>query len=210
MGKNLSRVSYGLISIGVLTGFWGVNTQGLVLGLPAKQTQVQVAPTPTKRTSRCPSDLQTLTDMLLKDIPSYANRVMQRARQIDKNISSTYVLVAGRPEFEPLPLTQGPSQYAPVFPNSTQQVFFTTLERQYSHNKPVQMQLYHWLFLTLTDQGWQLNTVFTRIGSSVAGQPPLPPRESRDGIIGQAVTLWLRDCEQGFIQDHRQQNPRNK
>ncbi|ACK72426.1 conserved hypothetical protein [Gloeothece citriformis PCC 7424] len=169
----------------------GEGQGSIATNLPQKDPQGESANQPA---SRCPADIKTLTDSLLKDLPSYSNRVMQRVRHINKNLPYSYVIVAGRPEFEPLPLSAGFSQYNSQFPNTTEQIFFTTLERRYSHNKAVQMQLYHWLFLVPTDQGWQLLTMFTRIGPPITSEkPPLPPKETSEGITGQAVSLWLRD-----------------
>jgi len=119
--------------------------------------------------SSCPEDLNLLVDRLLSDLPSYANRVISRS-QIDQKLSTpVFVIIAGRPEFAPLPLTA--SQYSGQIADDTQQVFFTTLERQYSKNRSVSLQ-------TLEP-----------------AQVPLPPLETSQGTIGQAVRLWLRDCE---------------
>ncbi|HBL62685.1 MAG TPA: hypothetical protein DDZ80_31210 [Cyanobacteria bacterium UBA8803] len=154
------------------------------------------------QSSTCPADVETLTSLLLRDLPSYANRAIQRARRLDRSVDEfSYVVLAGRPEFEPL--TLGPGQY-----NSTasaaeveppQQVFLTTLERQYRDGKAIEFQTFHWLFLTQTDSGWRLAMMFTRIGSASPGRPPTPPRESSNSIIGQAVNTWLRDCRAGAI-----------
>jgi hypothetical protein len=150
----------------------------------------------------CPADVETLTSQLIRDLPSYANRVIQRARRLNRTVDSfSYVLVAGNPEFAPLSL--GPGQYssaasvADVEP--PKQVFITTLERQYLGGKAIESQHYHWLFLTQTPSGWRLALMFSRIGSSSPGRSPTPPRESSKGVIGQAVTLWLRDCRAGAI-----------
>jgi len=150
----------------------------------------------------CPADVETLTSQLIRDLPSYANRVIQRARRLNRTVDSfSYVLVAGKPEFAPLSL--GPGQYssaasvADVEP--PKQVFITTLERQYLRGKAIESQHYHWLFLTQTPSGWRLALMFSRIGSSSPGRPPTPPRESSKGVIGQAVTIWLRDCRVGAI-----------
>jgi hypothetical protein len=150
----------------------------------------------------CPADVETLTSQLIRDLPSYANRVIQRARRLNRTVDSfSYVLVAGNPEFAPLSL--GPGQYssaasvADVEP--PKQVFITTLERQYLGGKAIESQHYHWLFLTQTPGGWRLALMFSRIGSSSPGRSPTPPRESSKGIIGQAVTIWLRDCRAGAI-----------
>ena len=154
----------------------------------------------------CPSDVETLTSLLLHDLPSYANRVMQRSRRPNRTADSfSYVVVAGRPEFEPL--TLGPGQYTPpstgADPEPPQQIFFTTLERQYRGGKTSEIQLYHWLFLTQTTDGWRLAMMFSQIGSSAPERPPTPPRESSKGIVGQAVSLWLRDCRAGAIRGPR-------
>jgi hypothetical protein len=150
----------------------------------------------------CPANIESLITLLVRDLPSYANRVIQRSRDIDRSVETySYVLVAGNPEFEPLPL--GPGRSAPLASEDTleppQQVFLTTLERQYQDNKAITLQHYHWLFLTQTPGGWRLAMMFTRLGSVAEGRPPLPPRETSDGVIGQAVKTWLRDCRAGVI-----------
>lgn len=146
----------------------------------------------------CPTDLEPLMTLLLKDLPSYANRVIARSHQFDLSVDlNTYTIVAGRPEFQALPIARG--QYDPVFEDTSKQIFFTTLERQYSQDRVVEVQNYHWLFLTQTESGWRLFTLFTSLGSPVEGNPPLPPKESSEGVIGQAIRLWLRDCRAGAI-----------
>lgn len=147
-------------------------------------------------------DVETLTAQLLKDLPSYANRVSQRLRRPNKIFDIyTYVLLAGRPEFAPL--TLGPGEYLPSQPTSlvetTRQVFITTLERQYTDGKPVELQEYHWLFLTKTDSGWRLAMMFSRTGGYPSKQPPTRPRDSSNGVIAQAVRTWLRDCQAGSV-----------
>ncbi|WP_250124732.1 hypothetical protein [Chroococcidiopsis sp. CCMEE 29] len=149
-------------------------------------------------------DLETLTAQLLQNLPSYANRVSQRARRLDRTIDIySYVLLAGRPEFEPL--TLGPGEYIPVDPatmtQQPQQVFITTLERQYVDGKPVELQQYHWLFLTKTSSGWRLAMMFSRTGGYPGENPPTPPRESSNGVIAQAIRTWLRDCRAENVRD---------
>lgn len=144
----------------------------------------------------CPEDIEALTALLLKDLPSYANRVIQRSRPLSRTNDRFYVVVAGRPEFEPLPLnpSQSPSFTPATDQTPPQQIFFTTLERRYVGGKAVESQLYHWLFLTQTPSGWRLALMFSQIGASAPGRPPTPPQESSNGIVGQAVSNWLRDC----------------
>lgn len=146
-------------------------------------------------------DIETLTIQLLEDLPSYANRTSQRARRRSRIVDTySYVLLAGRPEFAPL--TLGPGEYTPVEPSLVeppQQVFITTLERQYTDGKLVELQQYHWLFLTQTSSGWQLAMMFSRTGIYPGGKPPTRPRDSSNGVIAQAIRTWLRDCQAGSM-----------
>jgi hypothetical protein len=163
--------------------------------LPAYPTPHSPLPTPQ---SSCPTqDIKTLTEQLLQDLPAYANRTSQRARRLNRSIDLyTYVLVAGQPEFDPL--TTAPGVYSPKSPQAdgedVQQVFFTTLERQYLSERTVELQVFHWAFFTKTEDGWRLATMFTRIGDRNNKKPPTPPEETSDGIIAQAIETWLRDC----------------
>ncbi len=152
--------------------------------------------------SNCPADIQTLTSLLLRDLPSYANRVMRRSRHIGPTADGiNYVVLAGKPEFEPLNL--GPGEYtSPALAAEVEpplQVFLTTLERQYLQGNAIKSQHYHWLFLTQTPDGWRLAMMFSQFGSATPGRSPTPPRESSNGVIGQAVNTWLRDCRAGAI-----------
>lgn len=148
----------------------------------------------------CPTDLETLTALLLEDIPGYANRVIQRADLLsDEKQIDTYVIIAGQPEFAPLSLAPGWYDDPATNPEPPQQVFFTTLERQYLDNKVFTVENYYWLFLAQTSDGWRMNLLYTRLGSPLAAVPPRPPLEVSEGIVGQAVHLWLRDCRAGAI-----------
>ncbi len=152
----------------------------------------------TRESTSCPSDLERLTELMLKDLPSYANRVIQRERLRDRPFPpSLYVLVAGRPEFEPLPLTN--LQYEPVLKDTAQQVFFTTLERQYGEQRVVELENYYWLFLTQTEEGWRSVSLFSQLASLNDGDLPLPPKDASNGAIGQGIRLWLRDCRAGAL-----------
>ncbi|NJR52397.1 MAG: hypothetical protein HC780_25295 [Leptolyngbyaceae cyanobacterium CSU_1_3] len=128
---------------------------------------------------------------MVRDLPGYANRVRTRLTQRTAIGSMGSILLAGRPEFAPLPLKPG-SETPPQ--NDLDQAFLTTLERQTVAGQPFDLQQYHWLFLAKTGRGWQLALMYTR-----TGQPTTPPRESSQGIIGQAVRTWLRDCNAGAI-----------
>jgi hypothetical protein len=150
--------------------------------------------------SVCPGDVETLTNVLLRDLPSYANRVSSRSRTIN-NPTGTYVILAGKAEFAPL--TLGAGEYLPAAPvegeGLPKQIFFTTLERQYLTSRSDLLQHYHWLFLVQSKSGWRLVMLYSQLGSYPTGNPPTAPRESSTGIIGQAVQLWLRDCRAGVI-----------
>lgn len=142
-------------------------------------------------------NLETLTTQLLRDLPSYANRVSQRARRLKRAVDVyNYVIVAGKPDFTPLPLN--PSGYSSdvlTTSEGVEQIFFTTLERQYIAGKAIQLQLFHWLFLTKTNNGWRVVMMFSQTGYYLANKPPTPPQDSSNGVIAQAVNLWLRDCQ---------------
>ncbi|WP_347339510.1 hypothetical protein [Planktothrix sp. FACHB-1355] len=156
----------------------------------------------------CPADVETLINILLRDLPSYANRVTQRARLRDRSLDVYgYFIVAGQAEFSPL--TLGPGEYNPTTSqggDNIQQVFFTTLQRRYTSKKPVQIQDYHWLFLTKTESGWRLAMMFSMTGPYPAGRPPTAPRDSSYGVIGQAIEIWLRDCYAGTVRSQKIQS----
>lgn len=156
--------------------------------------------------SSCPSELETLVENMLPDLASYANRIYRRDRQQSKPYFPTYFIAAGRPEFEPLPLAPGRYSSASSLDNGenvdrtnkiaddTRQVFITTLARQYLEEAAVEIQQYHWLFLTKSSDGWRLALMFSIDGSYPAGEPTSPPEESSDRVIGRAIRLWLQDC----------------
>lgn len=137
----------------------------------------------------CPTEAEPMVKAMLPELPGYANRIAARSRLSTIRSPRSSVLLAGRPEFEPLPLNSS----RPVDP-TLKQVFITTLGREFVSGKGIEIQQFHWLFLTRTSERWQLALMFTRIGTTTPNQPITPPRESRDGVIGQAVQLWLRDC----------------
>ncbi|MEG3901409.1 hypothetical protein QUB19_06220 [Microcoleus sp. B4-C5] len=144
--------------------------------------------------SPCPADLETLVDRLLQDLPSYANRVIVRSHfSPNTNTPPGYalpqIILAGRPEFEPLPLN-----FEDALPENASQVFITTLERQYRGEKPVEIQQYHWLFFMKTANGWELAKIVSRFGTA-ADIRPLFEQDSDKSAIAEAIRLWLRDCQ---------------
>ena len=147
----------------------------------------------------CPENVRELTPLLLKDLPAYSNRVIQRTQDLNQAAGiENYIITAGEAEYEPLNLPR--LQYSSIDDDDNpEQVFFTVLERQYIDNRIVEIQTYHWLFLTQTASGWRTVIMFSRFGSSAENKPPAPPKETTNGIIGRAVQLWLRDCRAGTI-----------
>ncbi|MEH2234150.1 MAG: hypothetical protein V7K71_31755 [Nostoc sp.] len=147
-------------------------------------------------------NLETLTIQLLQKLPSYTNRASQRARRLSRSSQVySYMLVAGRPEFIPLPLNleEYSADASKSAASGVEQVFFTTLERQYIGKKVVELQQFHWLLLTKTKSGWQLVMMFSQAGSHSQQQPLSPPRDSSNGTVAQGVKAWLRDCEAGSL-----------
>jgi hypothetical protein len=103
MGKNLSRISG-------LSGFLAI--------LLAVTGSAASSPVFT-----CPISLEPLSDRLLQDLPSYANRVIQRSRSVvdgDRSLYiPLYVIIAGRAEFQPLPLRTFSREVTPPLPDTT-------------------------------------------------------------------------------------------
>ena len=150
----------------------------------------------------CPTDVEVLSAGLLRDLPSYANRVASRSLGLSEDdMGFGTVLMAGQAEFEPLDISTLTFDSDPTATTEDpQQVFFTTLERHYTPRDVVYLEQYHWLFLTEAEDGWHLGLIFSRTAADEATiRPPTAPRENSDGIIGQAVRLWLRDCRAGAI-----------
>lgn len=155
--------------------------------------------------------LELITTNLMRDLPSYANRASQRARRLTRRGDTfAYMLTAGRPEFKPLPLNPNVTSddTAKTLSEGVEQIFFTTLERRYIAKQAIELQEFHWLLLTKTNTGWRKVMMFTQTGSfPVSKQVPSPPRDSSDGVVGQAVDAWLRDCQAGAIREQKIKKP---
>ncbi|AFY35031.1 hypothetical protein [Calothrix sp. PCC 7507] len=194
----LSVVEVWLVSV---VEVWAVFLPGFLLVHNSAFSQNPPLPTEKGVKSACiDQNLETITTQLLQNLPNYANRATQRARRRSRSSDLySYMLVAGRPEFTPLPLN--PGGYSDNTTNSStsgvEQVFFTTLERQYLNSKAVEVQQYHWLFLTKTSSGWRLVMMFSQIDVDAAKQLRSPPRDSSKSAIAQGISAWLRDCQAG-------------
>jgi hypothetical protein len=144
----------------------------------------------------CPTEVRTLVNQMLKDIPSYTNRAYVRG-----NIFNTYLMLASPPDFEPLSTgaVSLPDSSLAKTPN-TVQVFFTTLDRMHGLGDPIPLQQYHWLFLAPHSQGWQLKKMYTMTGSYPAGSgTPTAPRDSTGESLALALQDWLKDCQEGLL-----------
>ena len=160
----------------------------------------------------CPSTITDLVPFILRDIPSYANRVSTRAQVWDRSFNPRGVVIAAAQASEDeqigrdLPNWLGDLQLTEdaIATHQLIPLFFTTLERQYVNDRAVRIQHYHWAFLSHTPHEgrpnqWHLALLFSRIGDYPADQPVSPPRESSQGSIGRALHLWLRDCNAGSV-----------
>ncbi|BAQ60572.1 hypothetical protein GM3708_978 [Geminocystis sp. NIES-3708] len=156
---------------------------------------------------KCGDNLEDLANLLVNDIPDYANRVIQRNRIYSHPLEffPLFIITAGKPDLDPLLLNQ--SQYKSLLKSNnysnTYQIFFTTLEKQYStNNRIIETQNFHWLILTKTPQDWKLVMALTKFGypdnSPDQNFISSPPIDTTEGTIGQAIKLWLRDCSQNF------------
>lgn len=141
----------------------------------------------------CPTEFEPLVSRLLRELPAYTNRITTRLRPANADTRS-YVILTSRPEFEPLPLAPMAIASPEAPPSDPRQLFITTLERRYHNQQVLQIQEYHWIFLTRSPSGWRLALMFSRTGSYPPGEPITPPRDSSQGVIAQAIRTWLSDC----------------
>ena len=162
--------------------------------LPAPAGSRAVSP-PVNRHS-CPTTVEALTVLLLRDLPGYGNRLAQRQK---RSGSELYLIAASGADFTPLPVKS--SEYPDSQDQNLHQVFFTTLERDYHQKQMRQWQQHHWLFLAQTAQGWRLALLYSRLAPYPPDltRPPLPPRDSSQGLTAEAMRLWLRDCQAGAV-----------
>lgn len=152
-----------------------------------------IAPTPERLalTGNCPAELDLLIAELVKDLPAYANRVIQRSpsRTDLREPRSTIIYAVALPP-EPLPV-------APDLPPSDDlhRAFIATRERFYENNRAIAFQRYHWLFLRRSADGWELVKLYSK-SDPYPGYKILPqPWDSSKSAIALAIRLWLRDCE---------------
>jgi hypothetical protein len=147
----------------------------------------------------CPANVSSLAELLVRDLPSYTNRVIQRRRKISDKLYSS-ILAVGKPDLTPIAIVsrEYPSQFPQAAPA---QLFISSLERQYTGIKSTDLQQFHWLFLAKTNLGWRLVNIYTRTSTGTRTNESLitPPIESSKSSIAEAVRLWLNDCYFGNI-----------
>lgn len=151
--------------------------------------------------NQCTKEITELSNQLVAEISDYGNRVIQTSRRRERNAAMMpiYIVTAGQPEFEDLPLSY--RSYGSNQASEIKQVFFTTLERHYlSNSRLEEAQNYHWLLLTSTDTGgWEMVMLLTRFGEVAQSEVVSPPVDTTSGIVGEAVRRWLRDCRYGAL-----------
>ncbi|WP_338460736.1 hypothetical protein [Synechococcus elongatus] len=142
-------------------------------------------------TTPCQAPLEAIAPQLLQDLPAYANRTVALSPG-QQPLGS--VLTAGQLNFEPLPLPLGS-----LPDRSTQQLFFTTLERSFlgQHSNLSRVSLA--VFDTQRSRLAICQPLLPVGPYPLADRPTTPPQESSGGRIGQAVQTWLRDCRANFL-----------
>ena len=50
-----------------------------------------------------------------------------------------------------------------------------------------------------TQSGSRMVLLYARLASLDKNDPPLSPIDNTEGVMGQAIRLWLRDCRAGAI-----------
>ena len=146
----------------------------------------------------CPVKLDSLSNLLVRDLPGYTNRLIQQRRnRTDKLYSS--IVTASMPELKPIETIS--HEYPARFPQSAPtQIFISTLERQYTGLQSSQLQQFHWLFLAQTRQGWRLVNIYSRTSSFPTANTTIsPPTESSKTVVGEAIRIWLNDCYLGKV-----------
>ncbi|MGB3508856.1 MAG: hypothetical protein WBA93_06375 [Microcoleaceae cyanobacterium] len=142
---------------------------------------------PQQKKSTCSKksdDLEILVADLMLDLPGYVNREIQRDRQPNQDYLKRNIVIAGRPEFEPLPI-----DYTPFLQEDINQIFLTTLERQYRDSQVIQVERFHWLFLRQNQTKWELVNMF-----SIEENLPLQPEDSSSGVFARGIRTWLQKC----------------
>ena len=168
--------------------------------LPVVRLHQKSIPVVASTPQTCPVKVASLTNLLVRDLPGYTNRLIQQRRnRTDKLYSS--IVTASMPELTPIEIVS--HEYPDRFPQSAStQVFIGTLERQYTGLQSTQLQQFYWLFLAQTRMGWRLANIYSRTGGFPTANTAIsPPIESSKTVVGEAIRIWLNDCYLGKVRD---------
>ena len=168
--------------------------------LPVVRLHQKSIPVVASTPQTCPIKVDSLTNLLVRDLPGYTNRLIQQRRsRTDKLYSS--IVTASMPELTPIEIVS--REYPARFPQAAStQVFIGTLERQYTGLQSTQLQQFYWLFLAQTRMGWRLANIYSRTGGFPTANTAIsPPIESSKTVVGEAIRIWLNDCYLGKIRE---------
>ncbi|MGD1867616.1 MAG: hypothetical protein ACFB0D_23950 [Phormidesmis sp.] len=212
LSNNLWRLALSSVFTGTLFLWDGGATSAQTIN-PLEES---VEHEPLRPATTCPAEPSQLTELMIRDLPNYTNRVLQRTvavlpwteedeqRERDgafvrRPYRPSHVLVAGQVNLTPLDLNNYTYTTESAAGGPLTQVFFTTLSRQYSGLQFSEVQEYHWIFLAQTTDGWWPAFMFSSVDNAQTSRAALPLNESSESSVGQAVQLWLRDCRSGAI-----------
>ncbi|MEM9137722.1 MAG: hypothetical protein AAGB01_10290 [Cyanobacteria bacterium P01_F01_bin.42] len=139
--------------------------------------------------SSCAQEFEPFISQMLKNIPIYVNRVNTRADN-----SQSYLLMAGRADFEALPISRTSFPNADSAIADVRQVFFSTVVKRIDGQKVVHHQEHHWLMMTPSDRGWEFVQMYSVIDSYPSQNLPSAPRDSSEGAMATAIKDWLKAC----------------
>ena len=190
----ISTVSFDLLLPNSI--FFTINNQRVVrrrkLRKPRRKIREEIKPTETpEKESICTENsdnLEIIVAALILDLPSYVNREIQRYREPHEDYLKRNIIIAGSPEFEDLPI-----DYKPFIQEGLNQIFLTTLERQYRGSQVVELQRFHWLFMKQSQTQWELINMFSIEESSSENILP-QPKDSSNGVFAKGIRAWLKKC----------------
>lgn len=195
-GRGGAAIALGLTVLGVPAAAIAQST------LPPGQPNSTAKP-PIRPLTTCPTEIESLVNALLRDLPEYINRI---SHQQGGSQAKRYAIAASQADLTPLPITYSGLPNSPD--SQLHQSFFTVLERQYETQRRQDIQHFHWLILAYSPStGWQLATLYSRYGSYPANnQPPSAMQETSQEVTGRAIRRWLRDCQAGAIRPFKGSN----
>jgi hypothetical protein len=168
-----------------IVGLFTIALPGVLISSPALSSGLPKA--------ICPQTVEPLAQLLVRDLPGYANRATIKGRSRSQSKELPHVVIASQPEVEPLEIPNV------KLDSNLHQLFITTLERQTLGDRMYEFQQYHWLFLAKTRVGWRLAQSFSRTSRYPQDEQMTAIRNSSQGAIAQGIKTWLRDCNAGSL-----------